>query len=142
MATDFAALDTKTLAEKGITVELLGPDGEPLLDDDGKQFWIRMLGADAGKIRAKHRQTLDQAFEKYRKGKHGSAAEEQEREDVAKLAAAVLDWYVPTLDGETLACTEANARKLYGDPRFPWLVEQLKERIGDRAGFFANRSTN
>lgn len=142
MATDFAALDTKALAEKGMVVELEGPDGEPLLDAEGKQYWIRQLGGDAGKIREKHRKSLDKVYEKVRKGKAQGGAAESEREQIDRLAAAVLEWYVPTLDGETLVCTEENARRLYSDPRLPWLPEQLQKRIDDRAAFFATRSTS
>lgn len=142
MATDFAALDTKALAEKGLVVNLETPTGDPFVDDDGKQYFIRILGGDAGKIREKHRLSLDKVYERVRKNRDLGGAKESEREQVERLAAATLDWYLPTLDGETLACTEPNARKLYGDPRFPWLVEQLQKRIDDRAAFFANSSTS
>lgn len=142
MATDFSALDTKTAAEQGTVVELEGPDEKPLLDAEGKPYWIRLMGGDAPKIRAKHRKSLDRTFEKIRKGKSPGGVEESERDTIERLAAATLEWHVPTLDGVALECNEANARKLYSDARFPWLVEQLQKRMDDRAGFFAQSSTS
>lgn len=140
---DLNTLDTKTPAEQGIVVELehpLNPE-TPFVDDDGVPYSITILGGDAGKVRAKERKQVDRILSAIRKNRDPGDAETGERDNIDKLAAATLAWHLPPLDGELLPDpTEHIARKLYSDPRFPWIAEQLTKRIGDRARFFKKSS--
>lgn len=141
---DFNTLDTKSAAERGLVVELEDPRNEsaPFVDDDGKPFSITILGGDAGKIREKTRKQLDSYLTKARKNKEADSRA-AEAEHIDKLAAATIAWHLPTLDGETLpAPNEHVARKLYSDPRFPWIVEQLTRAMNDRGRFFSTSSTS
>lgn len=142
---DLSSRDTKLAAEQGVVVELEDPfdSGTPLLDDEGKPYTITILGSDAGPVRLKARKQLDQYLEAVRKNKNPGDAEKNEKELVDRLAAATIAWHMPPLDGAQLPePTEHIARKLYSDPRFPWIVEQLAKAMGDRARFFKTSSTN
>jgi len=139
---DLNTLDTKTAAEEGLVVELENPfePEKPFVDDDGVPYSITILGGDAGKVRTKEKKQLNRILTAIRKGKD-SDAEAGEQDNIDKLAAATLAWHLPTLDGETFPPpTEHLARKLYSDPRFPWIIEQLTKRIGDRSRFFKKSS--
>lgn len=144
MTFDLSTLDTKTTAEQGLVVELENPFApeKPFVDDDGVPYSITILGSDAAKIRTKEKKQLNRVLSAMRRNKDVDA-EAGEQDNIDRIAAATLDWHLPTLDGETLpAPTEHTARKLYSDPRFPWIIEQLTKAIGDRARFFKKSSTS
>lgn len=145
MTFDLNALDTKAASEQGIVVELEHPftPTVPFVDDDGKPYFIRILGGDAAKVRAKSRKQLDRYIALIRKNRDPGDAETGEQDNIDRLAAATLEWHLPPLDGEPVpAPSEAIARKLYSDPRFPWIMEQLTKKINDRASFFVKSSTS
>ena len=142
---DLNTLDTKTAAEEGIVVELENPfhPETPFTDDDGVPYSITILGSDALKVRSKERKQLDRILTAIRKNRSPGDAEVGEQDNIDKLSSATLAWHLPTLDGETFPPpTEHIARKLYSDPRFPWIVEQLTKAIGDRARFFKKSSNS
>jgi hypothetical protein len=140
---DFADLDTKTPAEAGAELHLENPKtGDPIYLADGSPATITFMGPDSAKVRAFQRRHTDDALEAARRNKSPISAEASERRTVGELAAITLRWNVPPLDGQPVPCTEANARKLYGDPRLPWIVEQAVRFVTDRARFFKSASTN
>jgi hypothetical protein len=142
---DLNTLDTKAAAEQGIVVELEHPftPTVPFVDDDGQPYYIKILGGDAGKVREKSRKQLDRYIALIRKNRDPGDAETGEQDNVDRLASATLEWHLPPLDGAPVpAASEASARKLYSDPRFPWIVEQLTKAINDRARFFVKSSSS
>lgn len=144
MAFDLGLPDAKAAAERGIPVDIMDPADadKPLFTPKGEPLVIHIIGADSAKVRKKTRTTLDKHFERIRKGKPSGGAEESEQEVIDRLAAATLSWNFVTPSGEPVACTEENAKAIYGDPRYPYLVEQLDKAIGDRSRFFATSSPN
>lgn len=145
MPFDLATRDTKAAAESGIVVHLKDPaTDEPMFGDGEEPVTITILGSDAAKIRAKSHHSLDQAFAKLKKKGDSTEgrSEEIERETVKLLAAATIAWTGFVVDGSPMECNEPNARKLYSDPRFPWIVEQLRKVMDDRAAFFQKGSSN
>ena len=140
---DLASLDTKTPAEAGVVVQLDNPfTGEPLTLDDGSPCTITVLGQDSAKMRAYTRQVTDRNIERLRKGRDAMKSEAAEADRIGGLATVTTAWNLFPLDGQTLDCTERNAKKLYSDPRFPWIVEQLEKAVMDRARFFPRASSN
>lgn len=140
---DFAQLDTKTAAEIGAEMILENPKtGEPIVLADGSFASITFQGPDSAKVRAFQRRHTDDVIEAARKGKSPPSAEANERRTIGELAAITLRWNVPPLDGQTVPCNEANAKRLYGDPRLPWIVEQAVRFVADRVRFFKSASTN
>lgn len=141
-AIDFSALDTKSAAEAGAVVELDDPrNGEPLLDDEGKPYYIEILGLDSAKLRAAARKISAKVVTNIRKGRDTEYdPEAAEAERATLYAAATKSWYLPPLDGEVLECNERNAKRLYTDPRFPWVVEKIDREIANRQRFFKKAS--
>lgn len=141
---DLNTLDTKAAAESGSMIELDDPrTDEPLLDPDGKPYWIEVLGMDSEKLRGVSRKITDRTVNNMRKGKQGefdSEAADAERAGV--YAAATKSWYLPPLDGQVLDCNERNAKRLYLDPRFPWLAEKIDKEIANRKRFFKKASSS
>lgn len=141
MSLDLSTFDTKTAAEAGTFVHLESPaTGEPLYDDASQPIGITILGGDSEKVRRELRKISDRKIERIRKGQSLPDAEASRKEDIAVMAAATVSWQGLVVDGVALECTESAARKLYGDPRFPWIMEQLEKVLGDRKRFFATSS--
>lgn len=135
---DFGDLDTKTSAEAGTVVHLEHPGtGDPLYDEKQNAITITVLGSDSDKVRGVARKQADKRFEQARKSR-GLAIDSAsiESDAIARMVAATVAWSGVKLDGEVLECTEQNARKLYSDPRFPWIAEQVEKAIEDRQRFF------
>lgn len=143
MAFDLSTLDSKAASEAGTTIEIISPaTGEPLLDD-GEPVTITIIGIDSAKLRGIARKLNDRRMTDIRKGKNADFDSEVADEEKAKLyAAATIEWEGIALDGSVLECSERNAKKLYSDPRFPWLVEQIDKAIADRQRFFKTASPN
>lgn len=136
---DLNMFDTKAASEAGIVVEL----DELPLDDEGKPYYITILGVDAGKVVEKDRKQLNRILTAIRKNRDVGDAEVGEKDNVDKLAAATIAWHLPPVDGATLpAPTEPVARKLYGDPRFRWIVRKLTKIQSDESRFFVKSSTS
>jgi hypothetical protein len=143
MATfDLGIPDTKAAAERGIEVPIMDPanPAEQLKNAVGEPLSITILGGDSEKVRRRDRQSLNRVIENIRKKKDQGGAEETEQEQVARLATATLAWTFKTPDGKPVDCTEQNAKAIYGDPRYPYLVEQLQQQIDNRAALFQTRS--
>lgn len=139
---DFSTLDSRAAAESGAVIDLLDPrSGEPLLDDDGKPYWIEIIGMDSAKLRAVSQSIVGKRVTNIRKGKGVEYdADAEDAEKFRLYATATKSWNVPTFDGQVLECNEKNARKLYADPRFPWIAEQIDKEIANRARFFKKAS--
>jgi hypothetical protein len=141
-----AQYDTKTAAERGMIVDFPDPrDPDKLVEINGKPVTITILGADAAKVRAVGRKTLDKVIEKIRKNKDVGGAKETEQDQIERLAAATVVWSDNWIidDGEPpLVCSEAAARALYSDPRFPWIVERLQKKLDDRTGFLYEKANS
>lgn len=144
MAFDFTQRDTAKEAEKGIPVFLMDPASpglsRPLLDDEGNQPAIVIMGGDAPKVRETTHHALDAYYERARKGETKGRTKQDEQDTIKRLAAATVSWVHVALDGKELPCTYENAVKLY--TRFFWIAEQLQRVIDDRAAFFTQGSTN
>jgi hypothetical protein len=138
---DLSQLDARAASEAGTVVELEHPvTGQPLTDDEGV-ITIRILGDDSAKVRAIVRRNYDARMERIQRNRNLDLTLATTEAEVArKLAAATIAWRGIVLDGVALECNEHNAYKLYSDPRFPWLVEQLTKASGDRSRFFRNGS--
>lgn len=138
---DFTDLDTKTAADAGTVVHLEHPGtGDPLYDEKQNPITITVLGSDSEKVRKLVRQQADKRFERMRRQKEGVTSAAIESDAVARMVAATVAWQGVKLDGQVLECNEQNARKLYGDPRFPWIAEQVEKAIEDRQRFFKSAS--
>jgi hypothetical protein len=142
MSLDLVQFDTKAAAEAGTKVFLDNPfTGDPMLDDEGNGYYIEILGGDSEKVFGALRNINDKRLERIQKTRRIVTDSEASRlEDINTMAAASLSWYLPPIDGAELTFSEQNARRLYADLRFPWIMEQLEKVIGDRKRFFKKNS--
>lgn len=139
---DFADFDSKAAAERGTVLELISPATKKTwLDDEKKPYWIKLLGMDSEKLRKIANKIVDRTVNEIRRNQQSEFDSEEATVEKVKLyAIATIEWHIPPVDGEKLDCNEKNARKLYSDVRFPWVVEQIDKAINDRASFFEQAS--
>ena len=128
---DLSTLDTADLANQGAPLELRGPDGSPLLQDDGKPITITLLGADSDALTVIATRQTNRYLKN--QGQMRVTAELARANELEYLARATVAWDGIKIAGEAPDCTEAEARALY--TRFPWITAQARAFIDDRANF-------
>jgi len=134
---DLSALDTSDLANQGSVMELRGPNGDPLLQDDESPITLSLLGADSNAlVRLSNLQT--NAYLK--QGSIKVTAEGAKANELDYLAKATVAWAGVKVDGKELDCTEENAKAVYR--RFPWIADQARAFIADRAHFMKASPTS
>jgi hypothetical protein len=131
---DLSTFDTAAAANDGAVLELRSPnDGSVILQDDGETpVSITLLGEDSDRV-TKHNNVI--ANRALRSGPGGPAmsAEVARENEIAKFAKATVSWSGVEVDKQTLDCTEDNAKALYR--RFPWIRDQVRVFMADRAHF-------
>ena len=126
---DFAHLDTADLANEGAVMPVHGPDGQPVLQDDGSPVTLTLLGDDSDLLVKFDRITTNAHL----RGSQTITAELAEAKQINRLARACVGWAGVILDGEPLKHSEDNAKALF--KRFRWLRQQAAMFISDRANF-------
>lgn len=141
---DLSQFNTVDAGEAGATLEIDGPDGEPLFKDDGvTRVTIKLMGADSPSYqRVAHR--LAKTGREMRISGRGAltidpaAAIENK---IAVLAACTLSWDGIDYAGvKPFPCNETNAKRLYTD--LPWLREQVDAFVQNRMNFLGESSTD
>lgn len=127
---DLADLDTTKGGEEGYEHELLHPTEAYRMG-----MFITVIGEDSDtyqeQLRALQQKTISRAFTKDRLL---NAREDGDEDALELLATATRSWRGIRVDGQELAFTPDNARKLYR--RFKWIREQIARVIRDRSNFF------
>jgi len=128
---DLSDLSTKEAADDGAVLELRGPTGAPIMQDDGAPVTITLLGADSDVLtRVANQQTNRYLRDR---GAATMTAEGATANRIDYLAAATVAWSGIKVDGDVLDCTRDEARKLYR--RFPFIRDQASAFVDDRANF-------
>lgn len=130
---DLASIDTSELANKGVALELRGPNGAALFQDDNTPVSITLLGDDSDALARVNNINTNQFLRGTSSGQTGITAEQAKTNEINKFAAATVSWSGITVNGEVLDCTPDNAKSLYR--RFPWIRDQVRAFISDRANF-------
>jgi len=128
---DLSALDTTTLADEGVAMEVLGVDGTVLRDEAGNAITIKLLGADSEKVRKRQRMEIDKRLKRGNRAK--SSAAEIEENGIDLLVFCTVGWSGVKFNGEEMPCNAENARKLY--TALPALRDQVDAFVGDRGNF-------
>lgn len=126
---DLAALDTSEVANEGVPMPVHGPDGQPVLQEDGSPVTITLLGDDSDELVKFDRQLVNRNL----RGGQQITAELAEAKEINRLARATVGWDGVVLDGEVLNFSEENAKKLY--KRFRWLRQQVRVFVSERVNF-------
>lgn len=143
-----AALNTKSAADRGVKIDILHPaTWLPL----GIRFTV--LGTDSaaykGVVRRQQERNLEMA--KKQRGRLQLTAEMQEADALEILVTCTTGWErdvaddqgkvtgvdstIESNEGEFLEFTPENVRRIYADPGYAWLREQIDREIGDRRNF-------
>lgn len=131
---DLNKLDLQPVSDEGADMHLEHPvTGERLFNDDGDAMVIRLIGRDSKRFRAKNAQIANR---KMAKRNNRNSVEELDSDGAELLAACTLGWSGLALNGEPLPFSEQNALKLYTNPGYRWIREQVDTFIADRANFF------
>ncbi len=130
---DLSTLDTAELANQGALLELRDPSGNPILQDDGSPVTLTLLGEDSDVVMQINNRNANQ----FLRGTSGSGqsvtAEMSRTNEINKFAAATVAWSGVVVDGEPVKLSSDAAKALYR--RFPWIRDQVRAFIGDRANF-------
>lgn len=129
---DLPGMDTRTLSEKGVNMPVKQMDGSPLLDKDGKQVFISVLGPDSTKYRA---MTRDQVRKRIQAASTGAPIPEDEDDaTLAILVACTTGWTgINTPKGEPIPATPENFAALY--TRYPVIRDQVDLFMAQRQNF-------
>jgi len=128
-------MDTRTLSEEGVDMQVKSLQGEVLKDADGKPVTLKLLGPDSDKYRAMTRQQVRKRFQR---AAGADATKDTFAEDEADalniLVACTVGWSgVNTTKGEPIPCTPDTVRALYTN--FPAIRDQADVFMASRANF-------
>jgi hypothetical protein len=129
---DLAVFDTKTEADKGFKLDILDiRTGEP------SGFWIQILGVDSEVMQQRIRDEADLIADAMKRDLRTSETPEGSRSRrIERLVLATINWSENAkILGESFPFSRENARKLYSDPRFPTIREQVERGIQNRLNF-------
>ncbi|WP_029311616.1 hypothetical protein [Acidiphilium angustum] len=137
MSFDLAQLDTYSLSEAGVPMELIHPGTlAPITDDDGDIVSVSLRGRNSDVYRAAMRKVQQRRTE--RRARNLIQTEDETRaDDYEVIAACTVGWTLKVLDGQPFPCTPENVRRLWADRRFSWLFEQASQFIVTDANFLA-----
>jgi hypothetical protein len=131
---DLSKFNVKQMAEKGADLELLDPEGEPLLQDK-KPVTIKLLGTDSTTWRNLNRDRSRALSIKMQKKRSKQIDFTMSDEDSCEmLAACTLGWAGIDENKKPLEFSKEAAYEMYINHL--WIREQVDAFIGDRANFF------
>jgi len=131
---DLSTLDTSTIANAGAVLHLNGPTGQPLFEDDGETpVTITLLGEDSDVVTKVNNEAANRFLRGMGNAQQQVTAETSKANELKKFAAATVDWSGIVVEGKAIDFTPAAAVSLYR--RFPWIADQIRVFIADRANF-------
>ncbi len=139
MKFDLDAVDTRTLSEDGVFLNLKTIDREPLLSKAGKQVRVKLLGPDSDKYRGMFRKQMRTRIERNAPGGKEKAAEvdefvEGEKDALDVMVACTVGWEnVHAVGGDAVPCSPENVRALY--TAYPVIRDQVDMFIAQRGNF-------
>lgn len=123
---------SQTDEAKGEFLNLLNPsNGEPLIDSEGNDIGMYLLGKDSTKYRAAQRAVTNRRLNN--KASSAITAERIEAEAIEVLSKCVVSWQGIVFNGEEMECNFPNARKLLTESQ--WVKEQVDDFVAERANF-------
>jgi len=136
--TDFAQLDTVSASNEGAVLELRGPDGAALFQDDGSPVTITLLGADSDAYTRASNLLTNRALRS--RGKAQITAESALTDQINLLAKITTDWSGIKVGGESWQCDEERVKRFYR--QFPFVRDQVQEFVADRGNFLKASPTS
>jgi len=119
--------------DEASTLELIGIDGAPMMNQDGSPMTISLLGEDSDVAVAFDNDLTNRRIQQAQRGGQ-ITAEAITGEMAAKLAKLTTGWNI-SFGGEVAVFSEAAARKLYADRKMSFIVEQVQAFVKARRHF-------
>lgn len=132
----FAALAADV--SNAFPMKIVSPRSDAVLKDaSGKDAFISLLSPDSEVGRRIDREQSQQVVRKLRAGRTLGDDEDLNENEIAKLAALTVDWYLLDLDGNHLDVpfSMENARELWTDPAMGWLRRQAWVFVNSAGNF-------
>ena len=120
---DISKLNTAALSEGGVDMEFKHP-----VTGAGIGAFVKLRGPDS----KAYRQARDEFLREAATKKIENPMERAEKMAMATRVACTVGFINLTIDGEEVT----DAEKLYSDPGYAWIVEQVDRFIQDRSNFF------
>lgn len=136
---DLAALTEAYCPDEIFDVELTGPDGATLFNDDGTPMTIGVIGEDSDEAVRHRNASTNKRIQQGARMK--ITAEALNSENMAYLAKLSKRWNI-TMGGERPAFSYEAALKLYMNPRLSFIPEKLTQAIGERTNFLRPSATS
>jgi hypothetical protein len=131
-AVDLSIFDTKTLADQGFDLDIADiRTGQP------SGFRVRILGVDSEVMQQRIRDEAERIAEAMKRDQRlNETPEESRARRIERLVLATVGWSDnAVILGEAFPFSADNARRLYTDPRFPHIREQVERGIQNRVNF-------
>ena len=129
---DLGNLTSTYCPDEAFDIELRGPDGAQLFNDDGTAMTIGVLGADSDIAVKARNQTSNRRIQQGARLK--LTAEGIDSDAVAYLAKLSTRWNI-TLGGEKPVFNTEAAMSLYMNPKLAFVREQVDAGIAERSNF-------
>jgi hypothetical protein len=128
-------MDTRTLSESGVDMQVKSLKGDILKDKDGNPVTLHLLGPDSDKYRAMTRAQVRKRFSRMSTADAGKDTfAEDEADALAILVACTVGWSgINTTKGEPIPCDADTVRALYTN--FPAIRDQADVFMATRANF-------
>lgn len=136
--TDFANLDTVSASNEGAILELRGPDGAALFQEDGSPITITLLGPDSDAYTQASNILTNRALRS--RGKAQITAESALTDQISLLAKITTAWAGIKVAGETWTCNSENVKRFYR--AYPFVRDQVQEFVADRGNFLKASPTS
>ncbi|MGA0604857.1 hypothetical protein ACO2Q0_02565 [Phenylobacterium sp. VNQ135] len=136
---DLANLTETYCPDEIFDVELVGPDGATLFNDDGTPMTIGMIGEDSDEAVRHRNATTNKRIQQGARVK--ITAEALTSENMAYLAKLSKRWNI-TMGGEKPAFTSEAALKLYMNTKLSFIPERLAQAISERTNFLKSSPTS
>lgn len=136
---DLASLDQVYCPDEIFDVELVGPDGATLFNDDGTPMTIGVIGEDSDEAVRHRNATTNRRIQQGPRAK--ITAEALTSDSNTYLAKLSKRWNI-TLGGEKPAFSYEAALKLYSNTRLPFIRERVQQAVEERSNFLKGSPTN
>lgn len=129
------------MADEGVAINLVGPNGVELFGDDGEPLTITVLSGDSDKAKA-----IDDKFRKaalkraQRSRRNQITTDEIDEQAMQRLVELTVGWTNIEKGGKPLDFNRKNVRLVYEEYKF--IADQVAEAIEDRGLFMTDKSTS
>lgn len=137
MSFDIASMDTRSKSEAGVAMPILHPKTlAPILNSDNKPVTITLKGRDSTAFTNAQREMNQRRADMEGRGIPYDD-DSFDRDRLMLICACTVDWNFDSMDGQSFPYSEDNARKLWSDGRWKWLLIRAFDFVTQVGNFLA-----